>query len=267
MSLRRRFLLPVLLVGALTILPAIELFPQALRNARPVVMTPSMGFQHLELAAALGAPGELLREALGTQLDGPPLVALTFDDGPYPLYTPALLDVLERRGARATFFVTGSAVRDQPELARQIAERGHELANHTFSHRREAQLGPGELAREILAAEREIRETTGFRTRLFRPAGGAYSPAMLATAGGLGYSTVRETVNTGDWWQREPGDLYRAALRGRVRGGIVLMHAGSYGMLEALPTVLDELDRKGLRCVTVSDLLRAQGRQARAALP
>lgn len=260
MTRRRRFLLPLSLVGALLILHAIEAFPQAMRTARPVVMPPSSTFLGLELAAAAGTPLELARTMLDLEPEGPPLVALTFDDGPYPMYTPALLDVLRRRGARATFFLTGASTRDHPELARQIADEGHELANHTYSHRRESELRPAELEAEILGAEREIRDATGITTRYFRPAGGALSPEMLATSGRLGYTTVMETVNTGDWWQREPGDLYRAALKGRVRGGIILMHTGSYGMLEALPTVLDELEKKGLRCVTVGDLLRTQAR-------
>lgn len=260
MTRQRRFLLPLMLIGAFSILHAIEAFPQAFRTARPVVMPPSSTFLGMELDAALGAPLELVRSMLDLEPEGPPIVALTFDDGPYPMYTPALLDLLRRRGARATFFVTGASTRDHPELARQIADEGHELANHTWSHRRESELAPEELEAEILGAEREIEAATGVRTRYFRPAGGALSPEMLATAGRLGYTTVMETVNTGDWWQKEPADLYRAALRGRVRGGIILMHTGSYGMLEALPTVMDELERKGVRCVTVGDLLRAQAR-------
>lgn len=250
--------LSLLLVLALLILPGMGWVPQAWGEARPVLLRPGTTGLTLVARTALATPGRLLDRLLGRQTGGPPLVALTFDDGPYPMYTPALLDLLRHHGARATFFLTGAGTRDHPELARQIAEEGHELANHTFSHRREADLTPSELESEVIATEREIERATGRQTRLFRPAGGGMSPAMLDTVGRLGYTTVLETVNPGDWWIRDPGELYRGSFRGRLRGGVVLMHSGSYGTLQALPTVLADLEAKGLRFVTVGDLMRAR---------
>ena len=250
--------LALLFVLALLILPGMARVPQAWEEARPVLLAPGTTGAALVVGTALATPGRLLDRLLGRETGGPPLVALTFDDGPYPMYTPALLDLLRRHGARATFFVTGAGVRDHPELARQIAEEGHELANHTFSHRREADLTPTELESEVIAAEREIELATGHRTRFFRPAGGGMSPSMLDTVGRLGYTTVLETVNAGDWWVRDPGELYRGSFRGRLRGGLVLMHSGSYGTLQALPTVLADLRAKGLRFVTMGDLARAR---------
>ena len=219
-----------------------------------MVLPPGTTFQGLELRTTLGIPARLALRLVGRETAGPPRVALTFDDGPYPMYTPALLDLLRRHRARATFFLTGLATREYPDLARQVAREGHEVANHTFSHRREADLVKGRFRDEVLQAEEEILRVTGRRTRYFRPAGGRLSPEMRQTLGDLGYTTILWSVNTGDWWQRDPGALYRGVLRGRVRGGIVVMHSGSFGMLEALPTVLADLQRKGIRCVTVSEL-------------
>lgn len=181
-------------------------------------------------------------------------IALTFDDGPYPLYTPLLLDILKRYKVKATFFVVGIHVRDYPSLVRQIAADGHELANHTHRHRRERNLTQDELREEILSCEYAIEDITHQRPRLFRPAGGFLSEEGIRTVQDLGYTLCNATVNPGDWWQRDPELLIRFSYRGRSREGVTLMHSGALGIVRALPGYINALKAKGFEFVTVSEL-------------
>lgn len=187
------------------------------------------------------------------------LIALTFDDGPYPLYTPLLLEILKHYKVRATFFVVGIHVREFPSLTRQIVKDGHEIANHTNRHRRERDLSQEELRDEILGCELAVGEVTGQRPKLFRPAGGFLSPEGIQTVQNLGYTLCNATVNPGDWWQRDPDLLIRFSYRGRSREGVTLMHSGALGIVRALPGYINSLRAKGFDFVTVSELARQIG--------
>lgn len=187
------------------------------------------------------------------------LIALTFDDGPYPLYTPLLLDILKHYGVKATFFVVGMHVREYPALAQQIVRDGHEIANHTQRHRRERDLTQKELTDEILTCEQSIQEVTGVRPRLFRPAGGFLSDSGVHTVQSLGYTMCNATINPGDWWQRDPELLIRFCYRGRSREGMTLMHSGALGIVKAMPGYINALKAKGFEFVTVPELARRTG--------
>lgn len=187
------------------------------------------------------------------------LIALTFDDGPYPLYTPLLLEILKHYKVKATFFVVGIHVREFPSLTRQIVADGHEIANHTNRHRRERDLSQSELRDEILGCELAVGEVTGRRPRLFRPAGGFLSPEGIQTVQNLGYTLCNATVNPGDWWQRDPDLLIRFSYRGRSREGVTLMHSGALGIVRALPGYINALRAKGFEFVTVSELAQKIG--------
>ncbi len=186
-----------------------------------------------------------------------PLIALTFDDGPYPLYTSALLAMLKEHQVKATFFLVGRRVLEFPALTQRIADDGHELANHTFTHRREGELGSGELEEELLSTENAMASVCGVRTHLFRPAGGSLSPKGTQRVKSLGYTLVDYTVNPGDWWVRSSQDLLDGTFRGRSREGVVLLHTGSLPLVRALPVYIKTLRDKGFRFVTVSELVGA----------
>ena len=188
------------------------------------------------------------------------LIALTFDDGPYPLYTPLLLETLKHYKVKATFFVVGIHIREFPSLARQIVRDGHEIANHTNRHRRERDLTQAELRDEILGCELAVQEITGQRPRLFRPAGGFLSSDGIQTVQNLGYTMCNATVNPGDWWQRDPDLLIRFSYRGRSREGVTLMHSGALGIVRALPGYINALRAKGFEFVTVTELARQIGK-------
>lgn len=188
------------------------------------------------------------------------LIAMTFDDGPYPLYTPLLLDILKHYKVKATFFVVGIHVREFPALSRQIVADGHEIANHTNRHRRERDLSQDELRGEILNCEQAILDVTGQRPRCFRPAGGFLTDEGIQTVQNLGYTSCNATVNPGDWWQRDPDMLIRSSYRGRSREGVTLMHSGALGIVRALPGYINALKAKGFEFVTLSELAHEVGR-------
>jgi peptidoglycan/xylan/chitin deacetylase (PgdA/CDA1 family) len=181
-------------------------------------------------------------------------VALTFDDGPGPL-TMDYLDVLERLDARATFFLVGELCERYPELVRAIAERGHELANHGYTHRPFPKLGGRELSSELERTQALLPSLRRGRA-LVRPPYGAVSPASLLTCARRGFTTVMWSVNSGDWARHDPDEVARTFKGESAAGGdIVLLHEGQPWTMKALPTIVGELKKAGHELVTVSELL------------
>lgn len=178
-------------------------------------------------------------------------VALTFDDGPGE-YTAPILRILRRSGARATFFVLGTRVDQEPELTRQILDHGHELANHSYRH---DLLPDGD---DIRHATRVIRRLAGFRPCLFRPPYGAVDRPLMRAAGRAGMTVVNWDVDTNDWAQPGSRSIRRAIVRGVRPGSIVLMHDGGGprgDTVRALPKTIEILKRRGFELVTVTELL------------
>jgi peptidoglycan/xylan/chitin deacetylase (PgdA/CDA1 family) len=228
------------------------------RDNMPVWDRPDRSVWRTRLEAAAAAPTDAIWTGdYGPESTRRPLIALTFDDGPYPLHTSVLLATLKEQQVKATFFLVGRRVQEFPELAKRIAEDGHELANHTYSHRREGELAPGELEDELLKTEDAMADVCGVRTHLFRPAGGSLSPEGIAKVKGLGYTLVDYTVNPGDWWVRSSEDLLKGTFRGRSREGVVLLHTGNLPLVRALPVYIETMRAKGFRFVTVSELVDA----------
>ena len=184
-----------------------------------------------------------------------PRVALTFDDGPDPRYTPKVLDLLEEHDAVATFFLQGSHVEEQHDLARRVAER-HAIGNHTFTHPDLGKADADKARRELRDTHRVIEDVTGTTPVLFRPPYGGLSGATTMVAADMGYDIVlwsdriasRSTVDD---------NLERA--RDLRPGAIVVAHDGGTlpndTVLKSLPKVLDVLTDRGLQLVTVPELL------------
>jgi peptidoglycan/xylan/chitin deacetylase (PgdA/CDA1 family)/glycosyltransferase involved in cell wall biosynthesis len=217
--------------------------------------------------AALPAGGPVLRLDPGrpAQATGMPagVVALTFDDGPDPRWTPRILDVLRRHRARATFFVLGAKVNAHPELTRRIVAEGHELGVHTYTHVQLAAVPAWRQRMELAATRAAIAGVTGRQARLMRPPyssdPGAVSSAdarVLAAAGADGYLTVLADRDSGDW--RRPGvpEIVRASTPRAGAGAVVMFHDGG-GDRRQTVAALDRL-LAGLpdhRFATVSDAL------------
>jgi peptidoglycan/xylan/chitin deacetylase (PgdA/CDA1 family) len=182
-------------------------------------------------------------------------VALTFDDGPSEL-TPAYLEVLERFGARATFFVVGKLCAAHPELVSAIAAGGHELSAHGYTHRRFPSLSRKELRKELTGTASLLPRCSG-RRPLVRPPHGAVSLWSTLTCANAGFTTVLWSHDSGDWCTTRADDVCAAFEdeRGLEPGAIVLLHEGQPWTLQALPRVLGRLSEAGHDLVTVGELL------------
>lgn len=193
------------------------------------------------------------------------MVAITFDDGPDPDWTPAILEILKARNLKATFFVVGSQAERYPEIIRQIVSEGHEIGNHSFTHPNLAEAPEQLIKLELNATQRLIESLTGHSTTLFRPPYNADSrPASLqellpiGIAQSLGYMTVLENVDPKDWQMPDKDELLQRVKQELPHGNILLLHDGGgdrSATVAALPDILDYLRERGNQVVLISDLL------------
>jgi len=215
-------------------------------------------------AAALVAPplGARVAALLGRSrvpaAARPKLVALTFDDGPYPVTTPLLLQVLHDTDVAATFFLIGRDAEQYPGLTRAIAQSGHEIADHTLTHpdldRLPDAAVAGELRDGAVSLERIAPDSA--ERRLFRPPHGRYSLATIRVAQASGFDTILWSDDPGDW-RAVPVTALRDHLLSRATAPeIVLLHSGRQATVAVLPEVIAAYRRAGFRFVTVGELLR-----------
>jgi len=182
-------------------------------------------------------------------------VALTFDDGPDPASTPAILDELDLLGWRATFFLLGSMVRRAPSLTAELALRGHEIAVHGDEHRSHLHRTPGAIRDDVARARDSIADATGLSPLWFRPPYGALSAGSLTSAHQLGLRPVLWTTWGRDWRaQATPATVLADVTRGLRPGATVLLHDSDCtsvpdswrATLGALPPLAELFDRRGL---------------------
>jgi peptidoglycan/xylan/chitin deacetylase (PgdA/CDA1 family) len=202
------------------------------------------------LAAAAVPRGVLVSRGAG----GRRRVALTFDDGPHPL-TDAYLDVLDRFGARATFFVVGRNCAEHREALRHMVARGHEVAGHGYTHTAFPKLGAAAL-RDELDRTAALLPPVRNGHRLVRPPTGATSVRSLALCARAGYTTVLWSRDSDDCRTASPDEVAaRLAPETLQPGEIVLLHEAQQWTLAALPRVLEGLARGGFEAVPVGELL------------
>jgi peptidoglycan-N-acetylglucosamine deacetylase len=188
------------------------------------------------------------------------LLALTVDDGPDPVITPRILDILRLHKARATFFVLGRQAERYPELLARMRAEGHAIGNHTYSH----VLHPGSAQARLEQdrTEKIIRMATGTTPVLFRPPGGDLHGANTREALRRGRTVVRWTISTADTATSSPAIIANNVIHTPNPGDIVLMHDSSSKAATALalPRILSELEAKGWQFVTIPELLQARKR-------
>lgn len=188
------------------------------------------------------------------------LVALTFDAGSSSKPVPSILRTLASQNLRCTFFLVGQWVERNPELAKQIAEAGHEIGNHSWSHPEFTSLSDERIREELLRTEEIIQQVCKLSTKpLFRPPYGARDQRVRQIVAEEGYLTIYWSV---DSWDSVKKDITPQTITERVMsrirpGAIVLMHCGSEATAQALPQLLNALDSQGYQVVTVTELLRA----------
>jgi len=202
-----------------------------------------------------------------TRFDGPPgCVALTFDDGPDPVETPAILDLLEARGHRATFFLIGARASQYPDLVRRIAGQGHTIGNHSYHHYPwTAALPVRQLANELATASQLLERLGGRPVRWVRAPVGLLSPPVANAIAATPLVTVHWTATARDgvrWAQ--PARCLARLRRALVPGAILVLHDGVTGPTgsvarQILPVLLDDLDARGLRSVSLDAMAAATG--------
>lgn len=187
------------------------------------------------------------------------LIALTFDDGPTAGATDALLDGLRARGVRATFFLCGYRMELYPDLPARIAQDGHELAVHGFTHAYLHTLPQEAVAAELADTLSLISELSGRGARAFRPPGGLYSAAVLRAAEEAGLYLALWSIDPHDWDTRDSALIARRILASAKPGSVVLLHDLYRSSAEAAFAVIDTLRAQGWEFVTVSELAERTG--------
>ena len=191
------------------------------------------------------------------------IIALTFDDGPNEPYTSQILDILNKYNIKATFFTIGENVKYYPETSRKIVDEGHVIANHSYSHQSDLSIEDKKtVAKEIDWNQNAILETTGKLPHLFRPPHGFKSPWLLDELKKDNLLTIEWSDMTSDWQQPPAKKIIEAILKKARPGGIIVLHDGNATShhtsraqeVNALPTIIEELQKKGYKFVTVSEL-------------
>jgi cellulose synthase/poly-beta-1,6-N-acetylglucosamine synthase-like glycosyltransferase/peptidoglycan/xylan/chitin deacetylase (PgdA/CDA1 family)/spore germination protein YaaH len=216
------------------------------------------------------------------------VLALTFDDGPDPEWTPKVLDILKSKGVKATFFMIGDEAVGHPELVRRVQAEGHEIGNHSFTHPNMAHVGDERVELELTAADRALESITGRQITLFRPPYNADSEpdsygeiAPIAVASRLGYATAGESIDPNDWdltrlnpgggtHRLRPDEIVASVLAQADKGHAILLHdAGGdrSATVAALPAIIDGLRARGYTLTTIGGLVGQTPDQTMPALP
>jgi len=186
-------------------------------------------------------------------------VALTFDDGPDPRNTPAILDILAKYGAHATFFSVGKEVENFPDITRRAVAEGHEIGSHSYSHARLTTLSVDRFAEELDRSEEAVMKAGGRKPVCFRPPYGALTPGAMKILAERGYYVVLWVCESNDWVRISEAQIVSRVLTNVRPGAIVLMHDGGGPRprtVGALPKIIEGLLEQGYRCVTVSELIK-----------
>jgi len=194
-------------------------------------------------------------------------VALTFDDGPGNNFTPEILKILKKYNVKATFFVVGKRAKKHPALCRQILREGHEIGNHTYSHANLIAKTPGQISREIQRGGAAIFEATDKMPKYFRPPYGVYNRIVKRIAAREGYTFVLWNVRTFDssMTPRTKRSIIKKTKNLAKSGDIILLHDSKSRLksmvdrkvtVNALPEIIENLRSKGLKPVTLSELLK-----------
>jgi len=183
------------------------------------------------------------------------MVALTFDDGPYPEKTDEYLAVLEKYNAHATFFLVGQRMQYYPELAQKIVQSGQEVSSHSWSHARLDKMGADSIRQDFELVNEQAQSILGKSLNLFRPPYGGSNSTLLEVAGQMGYYSITWDVDPQDWEGYSPENIVSNILQFAQPGSIILLHEGRQNTLDALPAIISGLRERGLEPVSVSVLM------------
>jgi peptidoglycan/xylan/chitin deacetylase (PgdA/CDA1 family) len=200
-------------------------------------------------------PAEPSNTYNSVHVDGP-FIALTFDDGPNATLTPKLLDLLAARHLKATFFVVGQNAADHPDILKRAVREGHEIANHSWSHPNLGKMSDDAVRRELQKTDDAIAAAIGKRPTLMRPPYGsitAHQKRWIHEE--FGYRIIIWDVDPLDWKRPGPSVVTSRILKETHAGSIVLAHDIHPPTIEAMPATFEQLQKKGFKSVTVTELL------------
>lgn len=172
-------------------------------------------------------------------------------------YLDGMLDVLEEKGVKTTFFVGGTWAVKNEEMMKKMLEKGHEIGNHGYLHKDHDKLSESANLKEISNTHSIVKSLTGVEMNLFAPPSGAYNKTTVKAATSLGYKTIMWTRDTIDWRDKNTELIYSRAVKNAKGGDLVLMHPTA-NTLEALPRIIDTLIQQNLNVTTVSETLGAE---------
>jgi peptidoglycan/xylan/chitin deacetylase (PgdA/CDA1 family) len=222
--------------------------------AEPSVTAPTPARERV-VAAAPVSPAQPQITFNSVHVDGP-YIALTFDDGPHATLTPKLLDLLAAHHMKATFFVVGQNAADHPDILRRAVREGHEIANHSWSHPVFGKMSDEAVRRELQKTDDAISAGIGKRPTLLRPPYGSITAHQKKWIHDeFGYRIIIWDVDPLDWKRPGPSVVTSRILKETHAGSIVLSHDIHASTIEAMPATFDQLERKGFKSVTVTELL------------
>ena len=235
--------MPVLRRTLATCLAAVLLFSAGVATAAPRVADPRGANRVYEAPGFTGDPNAQV-------------VALTFDDGPHPVYTPQILDILRDKGVKATFFMVGREAERHPDLVRRVVAEGHVVANHTWDHPHLEGMAEDRFSFQVDHTNQVLEQISGQDVVCTRPPYGSSSPATVGRLNAHGQASIVWSGDSSDFEKPGVDAIVNNSLKGLTPGGIILMHDGG-GKREqtvaALPRLIDELRGRGYALVPVCD--------------
>lgn len=186
-----------------------------------------------------------------------PKVSLSFDAAWGNEDTSEILSILEKYNVKVTFFMTGGWVEKYPEDVKNIAKAGHDLGNHSENHKQMSQLSESQCEDEIISVNKKLKELTGKEVTLFRPPYGDYNNTVVETVNCLGCHCVQWDVDSLDWKNYGVDSMISTVLNHKAlgNGSIILMHNGAKYTKDALPSIIEGLQKKGFELVPISELI------------
>ncbi|MGI6620244.1 MAG: polysaccharide deacetylase family protein [Bacillota bacterium] len=191
------------------------------------------------------------------------LIALTFDDGPDDVYTPAVLDVLKEKQVRATFFLIGNRIEAYPEVTRRIADEGHLIGNHTYTHPNTGKPLGEQLRAELERAESTLAAFNVSPSHLFRPPYGALTAPAAVEVANMGYRVALWSIDSLDWRGLTKEEVLNNVIPQIAPGRVILQHSAGgpgedlSGSVLALPEIIDHLKQQGYTFVTMDEMFPA----------
>lgn len=218
----------------------------------PKVLLPPPPPPHAKMTVPDWAKGKVIRQV--DVKPGVKVVALTFDDGPWPKYTHQVLKVLKQHHVKATFFMVGEELSRRPQIGRDVVSAGHVIGNHSWDH----PARPRRAVDQVKHTDSEIHQQLRIYTHLFRPPYGLLKNGMAEQAKREKHAVIMWSADSEDWRRPAASHIARTVIRETYPGGIILMHDGGGNRsrtVAALSIIIPKLKKKGYKFVTIPELL------------